>query len=128
MKEFHVRWEIEVDAESHEAAAQKALEMQRDPESVATAFTVSATDGEDRSERLVDLHAEVERRIEISVGHIVEHPQTGTLGIVARVHLNGLSVRVGRKGRTQGWPSSSKVVGRVGGSLLPTLEKEGDDG
>jgi hypothetical protein len=44
MKEFKVTWVIEVDAETHEEAAQKALEIQRDPYSEATFFEVS--DGE----------------------------------------------------------------------------------
>ena len=37
---YDVTWEIEVDAESHEEAAQKALSIQRDPTSEATHFTV----------------------------------------------------------------------------------------
>ena len=46
MGEYHVGWEIEVDAESHQAAAWKAHEIQRDPSSYATVFEVSdATTG-----------------------------------------------------------------------------------
>lgn len=46
MGEYHVEWGIEVDAESHQDAAWKALEIQRDPSSYATVFEVSdATTG-----------------------------------------------------------------------------------
>jgi hypothetical protein len=40
MAMYKVRWEIEVDARSHREAARKALEIQRDPESIATVFEV----------------------------------------------------------------------------------------
>jgi hypothetical protein len=42
---FRVVWEIDVEAESPEGAAVKALEYQRDPESCATVFRVVAHDG-----------------------------------------------------------------------------------
>ncbi|MCA1785973.1 MAG: hypothetical protein LC657_08335 [Desulfobacteraceae bacterium] len=38
--EFKVRWEIDLAADTPEEAAQKALEIMRDPESIATFFTV----------------------------------------------------------------------------------------
>ncbi len=40
MPEFTVYWEIQVDADTHEEAARKALVTQRDPESIATVFDV----------------------------------------------------------------------------------------
>lgn len=40
MQEYLVTWTIEVTAESPEAAAKQALEIQRDPESLAVVFNV----------------------------------------------------------------------------------------
>lgn len=40
MKTFNVLWEIEIDAETRKEAAKKALEIQRDPNSIATVFIV----------------------------------------------------------------------------------------
>lgn len=37
---YEVKWEIDIDADSPEEAAQKALEIQRDPNSIATHFEV----------------------------------------------------------------------------------------
>ena len=37
---MRVRWEIDVDAQTVKEAAQKALEIQRDPQSIATVFDV----------------------------------------------------------------------------------------
>ena len=44
MNQYRVRWDIELDAPSPEEAAQKALEIQRDPNSWATCFTVYELD------------------------------------------------------------------------------------
>ena len=41
MTTYRVRWEIDVDAESPEDAAQQALEIQRDETSSATCFTIA---------------------------------------------------------------------------------------
>jgi hypothetical protein len=38
--EYHVTWEIEVTADSAQEAAEQALQIQRDPESTATIFSV----------------------------------------------------------------------------------------
>lgn len=38
--EYTVIWEIDIEAESPEQAAEKALEIQRDPSSTATVFDV----------------------------------------------------------------------------------------
>lgn len=38
--EYHVTWEIEVDADNPIEAAREALKIQRDPESTATVFKV----------------------------------------------------------------------------------------
>lgn len=40
MKDFLVRWEIEISAETPEDAAREALRAQRDPGSLATVFEV----------------------------------------------------------------------------------------
>lgn len=40
MSVYRVTWEIEVEAVSPESAARKALEIQRDTESIATVFDV----------------------------------------------------------------------------------------
>lgn len=39
MSEYLVTWAINVEADSPEEAAELALEIQRDPESIATVFT-----------------------------------------------------------------------------------------
>lgn len=39
-KTYRVSWEIDVTANSHKEAAKKALEIQRNPESIATVFKV----------------------------------------------------------------------------------------
>jgi len=44
-REFRVRWEIELDADSPRDAARKALEIQRDPSSTATVFHVFGPGG-----------------------------------------------------------------------------------
>ena len=44
MKEFLVRWEIEISAETPEDAAREALRAQRDPDSLATVFEVQERD------------------------------------------------------------------------------------
>lgn len=49
MKEFRVRWEIDVIASDPVEAAMKAYAIQRKPESTATHFTVIPTVGEDIS-------------------------------------------------------------------------------
>jgi len=46
--EYHVTWIIDIDAESFEDAAQKALEIQRDTESLATHFIIRDRYGYDR--------------------------------------------------------------------------------
>ncbi len=44
IKSFFVTWEIDIDACSPEEAALEALKIQRDPESIATVFTVTNDD------------------------------------------------------------------------------------
>lgn len=60
MATYHVMWEIDIEADDAGAAAQQALEIQRDPNSTATVFEVRLhTDvfhvdlslGEDQPER-----------------------------------------------------------------------------
>lgn len=45
MTTYLITWYIELDADSAEEAAQKALEIQRDPDSTATVFDVQAEGG-----------------------------------------------------------------------------------
>lgn len=45
MPEFRVRWEIDVEADTEAGAAVEAFAIQRDPESIATAFDVFRQDG-----------------------------------------------------------------------------------
>lgn len=54
MKTYHVTWEIDIDADSPEAAAREALRIQRDAASSATVFCVWDEDGIDTT---VDLAA-----------------------------------------------------------------------
>lgn len=42
---YRVRWEIDVEADSPELAAWEALHIQRDPNSIATVFTVLGPNG-----------------------------------------------------------------------------------
>jgi hypothetical protein len=43
---YLVIWEVEMEADTPRQAAQKALEVMRDPESIGTVFKVIAADGE----------------------------------------------------------------------------------
>ena len=43
--EYQITWKIEVEAESSEEAAQIALHIQRDPNSIATLFEVKDASG-----------------------------------------------------------------------------------
>lgn len=47
MNTYYVQWSIELDAESPEEAARKALEIQRDVNSIATIFNVCLADDPD---------------------------------------------------------------------------------
>ena len=57
MKTYHVKWEIELDAESSYDAARLALEIHRDPRSMATVFEVAqfTDDPMDYQETTIDL-------------------------------------------------------------------------
>jgi hypothetical protein len=44
MSEFTVIWSIDLEAEDYKDAAKKALEIQRDPNSMATVFKVGDTE------------------------------------------------------------------------------------
>jgi len=48
--DYLVKWEIEIDADSPREAAQKALAIQRDPNSIATVFAVENRANEWESE------------------------------------------------------------------------------
>lgn len=42
---YRIVWEIDIEASSHKEAAEEALKIQRDPESLATVFDVIGEDG-----------------------------------------------------------------------------------
>jgi hypothetical protein len=46
MMNYRVSWEIDIDADSPREAAERALEIQRRPDSIATVFTVRDETGE----------------------------------------------------------------------------------
>ena len=46
MTNYRVSWEIDIDADSPRDAAEKAVEIQRRPDSIATVFTVWDDTGE----------------------------------------------------------------------------------
>jgi hypothetical protein len=54
MTSYFVEWSIDIDADSPREAAEKALEIQRDPSSSATVFSVIKYDS-DGSKSLIDL-------------------------------------------------------------------------
>lgn len=54
MPEYLVTWEINVDADSPKEAAEEALRIQRDPDSIALVFVVRETDYDD-----MDAHQDV---------------------------------------------------------------------
>ena len=57
MTSYSVTWEIDIEADSHEEAAAKALAIHRDPDSTATIFYVKAGPCEYEmadGERLID--------------------------------------------------------------------------
>lgn len=61
--EFRVTWTIEVDAKTAMEAAQKALEIQRDPNSTATVFDVQfASGGQTVQVDITALNAELAER------------------------------------------------------------------
>lgn len=52
---YFIRWEIDIDADTPEAAAREALRIQRDPDSIATVFDVFDEDGVDNRVDLEEL-------------------------------------------------------------------------
>lgn len=59
-REYTVTWAIEVYADTPEEAAREALRIQRDPESMATVFTVQAfPDGGSVNIDLEDIDAQI---------------------------------------------------------------------
>jgi hypothetical protein len=55
MKTYIVKWTIEIDAETPVEAAWKALDIHRDPDSLATAFDVCDKEGNHTWVDLLDL-------------------------------------------------------------------------
>lgn len=51
---YRVVWEIDLGAESFEEAARKALDIQRDPGSIATCFVITDENGNRRDVDLDD--------------------------------------------------------------------------
>ena len=70
MTEYIVSWKINLDADSPQEAAQKALEIQRDPESIATVFKV--VDLPTKTTTHVDLTPELDPAEEIYTVEEVE--------------------------------------------------------
>ena len=61
--EYRVTWEIDVHAKSPRAAAREALRIQRDPESIATVFSVRETKSEiPLDDEVIDLSKSRNRR------------------------------------------------------------------
>ncbi len=58
MADYYLEWRIELEADSPEDAARKALAIQRDPESIATVFHVIADNGEDTVIDLTEIDAD----------------------------------------------------------------------
>jgi hypothetical protein len=54
-KQYRVFWEIDVWAKTPRAAAKQALEIQRDPESIATHFRVRMRGGRMKKDSEIDL-------------------------------------------------------------------------
>ena len=52
--EYHVMWEIDIEADTPEEAARIALDIQRNPESTATVFTVTDEEDEMTNIDLID--------------------------------------------------------------------------
>lgn len=67
MSEYRVVWEIDVDAESYEEAAKEAFNIQRDPDSTATVFTVIDSEayqgGEPEAKKEIDIQDMIEDQI-----------------------------------------------------------------
>ena len=60
---YRVTWEIDLDATSPRAAAREALRIQRDPESIATVFSVRETKSEiPLADEIIDLSNTRRRR------------------------------------------------------------------
>ena len=55
LRTYHVAWYIDIEAQSPRAAAKKALQIQRDPDSWAVVFNIHGPSGLDTT---VDLIAE----------------------------------------------------------------------
>lgn len=71
-KEYRVVWEIDIVASSPREAAKQALEIQRDPESLATVFDILDEDGDSHR---VDLLEETASELDtISNWLNTEHP------------------------------------------------------
>jgi hypothetical protein len=51
---YRVIWEIDIEAESFEEAARRALEIQRDHDSIATCFVITDEKGDRRDVDLDD--------------------------------------------------------------------------
>jgi len=61
--EYRATWEINVHAKSPRAATREALRIQRDPESIATVFSVRETESEiPLDDEVIDLSKSRKRR------------------------------------------------------------------
>ena len=87
MVEFTVTWEIEVDADSHEAAAREARRIQLDPNSIATVFWVRGdvrlpwlVQRDPGTTKLVWVHAKARRRVQVDLAGPTTTTETGGRG------------------------------------------------
>jgi hypothetical protein len=73
---MRVKWEIDIDAATPQEAAQKALEIQRDPDSIATVFEVDGVHV-DLGEPITIL-PELVKELEAAISHVeTEDPGEG---------------------------------------------------
>ena len=68
MSEFHVTWDIEVNGDNARDAARKAREIQTDPNSTATVFTVTDDKGHQET---VDLEEDKQMKNSLTLDQII---------------------------------------------------------
>ena len=93
-KHYYVTWSIELDATSPEVAAEMALEIQRDPESIATVFMVSDENGAVVQIDAAKREKSVEEIIEELVGDAADtcRNDTGYLYHILRTYFDTFDV------------------------------------
>lgn len=89
MKSFLVQWEITIDADTPRGAALKAREIQRDPGSIASCFTVTAARGVLNAE--VPVMVDLDYDPDYPVAHFREpiSSKAGAESFLRRLHEEG---------------------------------------